>query len=103
MRKKVTQAEEADANKKKDTADEKNSAKNNDIKDTDIVSLIKNSDYISRIRITSAGSSTDVNFIEDYRGDLSNIVLDIPKGLKENREYILFYVDGKRWKNSSCF
>lgn len=96
--KKVTQAEDTDADKKKISNDEKDSAKNSDIKDTDIVSLIKNSDYISRIRITAAGSSTDVNFIEDYRGDLSNIVLDIPKGLKENREYILFYVDGKDGK-----
>lgn len=96
--KKVTQAEDTNAGKKKISNDEKDSAKNSDIKDTDIVSLIKNSDYISRIRITAAGSSTDVNFIEDYRGDLSNIVLDIPKGLKENREYILFYVDGKDGK-----
>lgn len=65
------------------------------IDNTDIKSLIENSDYISRIKINAVGNSSDVTFIQDYKGDLSNIVLELPKGLKDNQEYILFYIDGK--------
>lgn len=94
---KVTKAEDTTDEKDKKTTED-SETKKDEVKDTNIASLIKSADYISRIRITTVGTSTDVNFIEDYKGDLSNIVLDIPKGLKENREYILFYTDGKDGK-----
>lgn len=59
--------------------------------------LIKNSDYISRIRIsasTAEGMSTA--FLKDYKGDLSQIQVDIPKNLSPNKEYLIFYRDDEK-------
>ncbi|RVU53915.1 ferlin [Anaerosphaera multitolerans] len=62
-----------------------------------IKNLIDNSDYISRIKIQiTQDNSTSIKFIEDYKGDLSSIELELPKTLKANKEYIIFYVDGAK-------
>lgn len=56
--------------------------------------LIKNSDYISRIRIsTSTAEGMNTSFLKDYKGDLSQIEIDLPKNLSPNKEYIIFYRD----------
>ncbi len=56
--------------------------------------LIKNSDYISRIRIsTSTAEGMSVSFLKDYSGDLSQIEVDLPKNLSPNKEYLIFYRD----------
>ena len=56
--------------------------------------LIKNSDYISRIRIsTSTSEGMNTSFLKDYKGDLSQIEIDLPKNLSPNKEYIIFYRD----------
>ena len=56
--------------------------------------LIKNSDYISRIRIsTSTAEGMSTAFLKDYKGDLSQIQVDIPKNLSPNKEYLIFYRD----------
>lgn len=61
--------------------------------------LVDNSDYISRIKIqVTQDNATDINYIEDYKGDLSGIELELPKTLKSNKEYIIFYVDGVNGK-----
>lgn len=91
-----SESENKSSDEDKSKTENKNATEEKEtVNETDIKSLVENADYISRIRITSAGSSTDITFIEDYKGDLSNIELNIPNGLKANREYILFYVDGK--------
>ncbi|MDO5715457.1 MAG: hypothetical protein Q4P25_02640 [Tissierellia bacterium] len=61
-----------------------------------IDNLIENSDYISKVRI-QAGSNSGINynFIHDYRGDLSNLEMTLPKSLNPNRDYIVFYRDGE--------
>ena len=56
--------------------------------------LIKNSDYISRIRIsTSTAEGMSISFLKDYKGDLSQIEVDVPKNLSPNKEYLIFYRD----------
>lgn len=59
--------------------------------------LIKNSDYISRIRIsTSTAEGMSVSFLKDYKGDLSQVEVDIPKNLSPNKEYLIFYRDDEK-------
>lgn len=59
--------------------------------------LIKNSDYISRIRIsTSTAEGMSIAFLKDYKGDLSQIQVDIPKNLSPNKEYLVFYKDDEK-------
>lgn len=59
--------------------------------------LIKNSDYISRIRIsTSTAEGMSTAFLKDYKGDLSQIQVDIPKNLSPNKEYLIFYKDDEK-------
>lgn len=59
--------------------------------------LIKNSDYISRIRIsTSTAEGMSTAFLKDYKGDLSKIQVDIPKNLSPNKEYLIFYRDDEK-------
>lgn len=59
--------------------------------------LIKNSDYISRIRIsTSTAEGMSTAFLKDYKGDLSQIQVDIPKNLSPNKEYLIFYRDDEK-------
>ena len=59
--------------------------------------LIKNSDYISRIRIsTSTAEGMSTAFLRDYKGDLSQIQVDIPKNLSPNKEYLIFYRDDEK-------
>ncbi|MBU5669430.1 hypothetical protein KQI68_06200 [Peptoniphilus sp. MSJ-1] len=56
--------------------------------------LIKESDYISRLRLqTSTAEGVNATFIRDYRGDLSKIDITIPKTLSPGKEYIVFYKD----------
>lgn len=56
--------------------------------------LIKNSDYISRIRIsTSTAEGMSTSFLKDYSGDLSQVEVDLPKNLSPNKEYLIFYRD----------
>lgn len=63
--------------------------------------LIKNSDYISRIRIsTSTAEGMNTSFLKDYKGDLSQIEIDLPKNLSPNKEYIIFYRDDENGKVS---
>ncbi|MBP2024901.1 ferlin [Peptoniphilus stercorisuis] len=57
--------------------------------------LMTGSDYITRVKIqVDAENKTTVNFIEDYKGDLSNIEIKLPKSLTAGREYLIFYKDG---------
>ena len=57
--------------------------------------LMTGSDYITRVKIqVDAENKTTVNFIEDYKGDLSNIEIKLPKSLTAEREYLIFYKDG---------
>ncbi|MBS6610176.1 MULTISPECIES: hypothetical protein [Peptoniphilus] len=89
--------------KNQKTEDTKVSTTNKKEKDTmttsnfdkeELDELIKNSDYISRIRIqTSTAEGMNTSFLIDYKGDLSKIVIDIPKTLSPNSEYIIFYRD----------
>lgn len=59
--------------------------------------LIKNSDYISRIRIsTSTAEGMSVSFLKDYSGDLSQVEVNIPKNLSPNKEYLIFYRDDEK-------
>lgn len=59
--------------------------------------LIKNSDYISRIRIsTSTAEGMSTAFLKDYKGDISQIQVDIPKNLSPNKEYLIFYRDDEK-------
>ncbi|EFI41881.1 hypothetical protein [Peptoniphilus sp. oral taxon 386] len=61
--------------------------------------LMDNSDYISRVRIqVGQDNTTDVSFLEDYKGDLSSVVIELPKNLLQNREYIIFYRDNVNGK-----
>lgn len=56
--------------------------------------LIKESDYISRLRLqTSTAEGVNATFIRDYKGDLSKIDMKIPKTLSPGTEYIVFYKD----------
>ncbi len=56
--------------------------------------LIKDSDYISRVRIsTTSDNGVDPNFLKDYKGDLSLIDIKLPKSLSPNKEYLVFYKD----------
>lgn len=57
--------------------------------------LMLESDYITRVKIqVDAENKTTVNFIEDYKGDLSNVEITLPKSLTPSREYLIFYKDG---------
>lgn len=59
-----------------------------------LTELIKNSDYIARVRIsTSTAEGMNTAFLKDYKGDLSQIVIELPKTLTPNKEYIVFYKD----------
>lgn len=53
--------------------------------------LIENSDYISRVRVIESDAGRDVKFLEDYKSDLSTLVIELPKSLRSNTEYIVFY------------
>lgn len=56
--------------------------------------LIEDSDYISRVRLqTSTAEGTSSTFLEDYKGDLSKIDINLPKSLSPNQEYIVFFKD----------
>lgn len=73
--------------------DEEQVATSNFDKET-VNELIKNSDYISRIRIsTSTAEGMSISFLKDYKGDLSQIEVDVPKNLSPNKEYLIFYRD----------
>lgn len=57
--------------------------------------LMLNSDYITRIKVqVDAENRTTVNFLEDYKGDLSNVEIKLPSSLTASREYLIFYKDG---------
>lgn len=60
--------------------------------------LMQNSDYISRVRVISTDKGTEPSFIEDYKGDLSNVSITLPKSLAPSKEYVFFYKDGKDGK-----
>jgi hypothetical protein len=61
--------------------------------------LIENSDYISRVRVQmDPDNNASYTFIEDYKGDLSSIEVELPDNLLANREYIIFYLDGSNGK-----
>lgn len=60
--------------------------------------LMDDSDYISRIKVLASQEGNDVTFVEDFKGDLSNIEIELPKSLLANREYIIFYTDTKKGK-----
>lgn len=58
-------------------------------------SLMSESDYITRVKIqVDAENKTTTNFIEDFKGDLSNVEITLPKTLTPSREYLVFYRDG---------
>lgn len=76
--------------------DEEQVATSNFDKET-VNELIKNSDYISRIRIsTSTAEGMNTSFLKDYKGDLSQIEVDVPKNLSPNKEYLIFYRDDEK-------
>lgn len=59
-----------------------------------IDNLIKDSDYISKVRIsTTSDEGVSPNFLKDYKGDLSIVDIKLPKSLAPNKEYIVFYKD----------
>lgn len=61
--------------------------------------LVENSDYISRVRVQMDPSNKpNYTFIEDYKGDLSSVVIALPDNLLANREYLIFYLDGTNGK-----
>lgn len=61
--------------------------------------LCDDSSYISRVRINQeSGQGYAANFVVDYKGDLSQVELDIPKNLTSGREYIIFYKDDDNGK-----
>ena len=37
-----------------------------------------------------------VSFLKDYKGDLSQIKVDVPKNLSPNKEYLIFYRDDEK-------
>lgn len=81
--------------KEKEASEEDLTTSNFDKENVD--QLIKNSDYISRIRVsTSTAEGTNTSFLKDYKGDLSQIEVSIPKTLSPNMEYIVFYKDDER-------
>lgn len=56
--------------------------------------LINDSDYISRVRIsTTSDEAIESNFLKDYKGDLSLVDITLPKSLSPNKEYLIFYKD----------
>lgn len=56
--------------------------------------LVENSDYISRVRVQmDPANKPNYTFIEDYKGDLSSVVIALPDNLLANREYLIFYLD----------
>lgn len=78
--------------------DEKNNdeEENNKVDKELLKELNDEADYISRIKVQVAtDSKPQINFIEDYKGDLANIDMEIPyKSLNPGSEYIIFYKDG---------
>ena len=61
--------------------------------------LVENSDYISRVRVQmDPANQPNYTFIEDYKGDLSSVVIALPDNLLANREYLIFYLDGTNGK-----
>ncbi|WBW50226.1 hypothetical protein O6R05_01405 [Peptoniphilus equinus] len=83
--------------KNSDRSDEKTTATDADETKVDadeLSSLAEHADYISHVRITAAADAQDITYLEDYKGDLSNIAMELPKGVKSDREYLLFYIDG---------
>ncbi|WP_019132107.1 lipoprotein [Peptoniphilus obesi] len=61
--------------------------------------LVENSDYISRVRVQmDPANKPNYTFIEDYKGDLSSVVIALPDNLLANREYLIFYLDGTNGK-----
>lgn len=87
-----------ESNEEELNIDEDNSSKDKDHVKVDketLKDLMDNSDYISRIKIqVDTNSEATTNFIEDYKGDLSNVDIKMPKSLTPGKEYILFYADG---------
>ncbi len=58
--------------------------------------LMRESDYISRVEVArTADQQQELRIITNYKGNLSNIEFDIPEGLEENQEYLIFYHDDK--------
>lgn len=73
----------------------------NEVSDTDkeitkdeLYNMMASSDYIGRVKLTRLGDNdTELKVLENYKGSLSNIEFPVPKGLKTDREYLLFYKD----------
>ncbi len=62
-------------------------------------SLCDDSSYISRIRVNQdSAEGYTASFVVDYKGDLSQVEMTIPKTLKSGREYIIFYKDDENGK-----
>ncbi len=62
-------------------------------------SLCDDSSYISRVRINQdSAEGYTASFVVDYKGDLSQVEMTIPKTLKSGREYIIFYKDDENGK-----
>lgn len=61
---------------------------------TELRNLMSESDYIARVKLTQLGDQAqELKILANYKGSLSNIEFDMPKGLSPNTEYLLFYHD----------
>ncbi|MGO1580322.1 MAG: ferlin [Peptoniphilaceae bacterium] len=87
-------------NEEKENKDEKNIKTTKSTPSREVIrNLAKNSDYVSRVRIQmNPNNETKPTFIEDYKGDLSIVEIELPKNLLANREYIIFYSDNNSGK-----
>lgn len=61
---------------------------------TELRNLMSESDYIARVKLIQLGDQAqELKILANYKGSLSNIEFDMPKGLSPNTEYLLFYHD----------
>lgn len=62
----------------------------------EINALVKNSDYISMVKMTQTGASgIEVYVMEDLKGSLKNIVLPDLPGIEANKDYLVFLRDSE--------
>ena len=84
----------AASNEELDLSEENSSKEKVKVNKEKLKNLMDNSDYISRIKIqVDSNNNISTNFIEDYKGDLSNVDITLPKSLTPGKEYIIFYSD----------
>ncbi|MDO5712952.1 MAG: hypothetical protein Q4Q07_00845 [Tissierellia bacterium] len=81
--------------KNKETTNNNLSATDNkELTKDQLYDMMVKSDYISRVKLTRLGDNdTELKVLENYKGSLSNIEFPVPKGLKTDREYLLFFHD----------